>query len=140
MKENFDRAFGFLMKWEGGYVNDPNDPGGETNWGISKRIFPDMDIKNLTKDQALKIYKQFYWDRVDGDNLPWPLDLIVFDTAVNMGVGRALQFYTETKNPVEYIFFRIKRYSTICVGNPKLIKFLNGWLNRAYDLWKESNK
>ena len=46
---------------EGGYVNDPTDPGGETNYGISKRAYPKIDIKALTKHEAVKIYYKDYW-------------------------------------------------------------------------------
>ena len=58
---NFDRAFRFLIGEEGGYVNDPADPGGETKFGISKRAYPQLDIKSLTLDQAKAIYRRDYW-------------------------------------------------------------------------------
>ena len=64
---NFDRAFRFLIGEEGGYSADPHDPGGETKFGISKRAYPQLDIKSLTLDQAKAIYRRDYWDRLQLD-------------------------------------------------------------------------
>jgi len=89
---NFDEAFDRLLGHEGGYVNDPSDPGGETNWGISKRAYPDIVIKALTRDQAKKIYKLDFWDRLDGDFLPPGLAFQVFDFAVNSGITTAVRY------------------------------------------------
>lgn len=85
----FDDLVEYVLEHEGGYVNDPNDSGGETKYGISKRAYPDINIQLLTKEAAKEIYKHDYWDKVKGDYLPVPLRLMVFDTAVNMGVWRA---------------------------------------------------
>lgn len=74
---------------EGGYVNHPKDPGGETKFGISKRAYPYLDIKNLTMEKAHEIYKKDYWDMVNADSLPPYLRLTVFDSAINQGVGAA---------------------------------------------------
>jgi lysozyme family protein len=90
MTSNFTRCFEFCVVAEiggdsenGGYTNDPLDPGGETKWGISKRAHPSLDIKNLTREAAEKIYKHDYWDRVRGDELPLPIALVLFEQAVN---------------------------------------------------------
>ena len=85
----FDQAFDILIGHEGGYVNNPDDPGGETKYGISKRSYPDVDIANLTEDQAKQIYKSDYWDKLYLDTAPPALALIIFDAAVNNGVGAA---------------------------------------------------
>lgn len=77
---------------EGGYVNDPVDPGGETKYGISKRSYPHLDIKALTWKQAADIYRRDYWDAVSGDDLPSGLDLVAFDAAVNSGVSRGAKW------------------------------------------------
>lgn len=61
MNAQFGPAITFVLQHEGGYSNDPNDPGGETNFGISKRSYPDVDIKNLTREQAIAIYERDYW-------------------------------------------------------------------------------
>lgn len=74
---------------EGGYVNHADDPGGETRWGISKRSFPELDIKALTKEQAKEIYRLHYWQKVRGEELPGKLRLITLDAAINQGVDRA---------------------------------------------------
>ncbi len=86
---NFDIAFDRLISHEGGYVNDPQDPGGETNWGISKRSYPNVDIQNLTREQAKEIYRKDFWD-VLGDAHP-AIKFQVFDFAVNSGVGTAIR-------------------------------------------------
>lgn len=79
-----------VMALEGGYVNDPHDPGGETKFGISKASYPNVDIANLTPAQAQFYYQRDYWNAINGDKLPTPLDLYVFDAAVNQGVAKAV--------------------------------------------------
>jgi lysozyme family protein len=86
----FDEAFDRLMGSEGGYVNDPRDPGGETNWGISKRSYPNVDIKNLTREQAGAIYKRDFWDPM-GDTTDAGIKFQVFDFAVNSGIQTAIR-------------------------------------------------
>lgn len=85
-------AFGLLVINEGGYVNNPHDKGGETKYGISKTTYPDVDIENLTLEQAKGIYKKDYWDRCKCDDLPDALSVAVFDFAVNSGVKRAIKY------------------------------------------------
>jgi lysozyme family protein len=87
----FERALQFVLKHEGGYVNDPRDPGGETKYGISQRAFPGLDIKNLTVEQAGEIYRAQYWLRIRGDELPAGIGLLAFDMAVNMGCTAAVK-------------------------------------------------
>lgn len=87
----FDQCFDKLISHEGGYVNDPRDPGGETKFGISKRAYPQVDIKALTLDAAKSIYKRDYWDRAQCDKLPPALAYMLFDTAVNSGIGQAIR-------------------------------------------------
>lgn len=89
----FDKALQFLLRpdVEGGYINDPSDPGGETNFGISKRAYPDEDIKNLTKDKVGAIYHKDYWDKCRCSELPPGVDLVVFDIAVNQGADTAIR-------------------------------------------------
>ena len=87
----FLEAFQLIVGEEGGYVNDPRDPGGETMYGISKRAYPNEDIAAMTLGRAREIYLADYWHPVHGDDLPRPWALSVFDTAVNMGVGTAIR-------------------------------------------------
>ena len=83
---DFDKCVQLVLDREGDYVNDPRDPSGETKYGISKRAYPDLDITNLTVDQAKAIYKRDYWDKAKCDELPESVALAVFDGAVNHGV------------------------------------------------------
>lgn len=88
---NFDVAFDRLMGNEGGYVNDPADPGGETNWGISKRSYPNVDIKALTRDQAKAIYRRDFWDRIHADEMYDGVAFQALDFAVNSGIETAVR-------------------------------------------------
>lgn len=87
---DFDSAFTRLLGNEGGYVNDPKDPGGETKWGISKRSYPALDIKNLTQEQAKEIYLRDFWMPLGAATHP-AIKFQVFDFAVNAGIGTALR-------------------------------------------------
>lgn len=87
----FDVAINRLLGNEGGYVNDPNDPGGETNWGISKRSYPSIDIADLTRDQAIAIYKRDFWNAIHGDDLPPGVSFQALDFAVNSGIETAIR-------------------------------------------------
>lgn len=90
---SFDLAFDRLLGHEGGYVNDPADPGGETNWGISKRSYPQLDIRNLSRDAAKDIYRKDFWLRVNADVLPAAVSFQLFDFAVNSGVETAVRYF-----------------------------------------------
>jgi lysozyme family protein len=88
----FDEAFVIVVGVEGGFVDNPADPGGATRWGISQRSYPAEDIRNLTLERAKELYRADYWLKVGADKLPPPLALLVFDSAVNNGPGRASRF------------------------------------------------
>lgn len=85
-KEFFDECMDHVFRWEGGYVNHPRDPGGETNWGICKRDFPHLDIRNLTKEEAKDIYYKKYWKAAKCDQLPPAVAFVMLDGAINQGV------------------------------------------------------
>lgn len=87
---DFPEAFHLLIGHEGGYVNNPNDPGGETNYGISKRQYPHLDIKALTLNEARAIYHRDYWVPCMAEVFPDPLRFQLFDTAVNSGPRQAV--------------------------------------------------
>lgn len=89
---NFDEAFELVIGHEGGYVNDPSDPGGETKYGISKRSYPDVDIKSLKLEDAKQIYLRDYWVKLDLHRFHESLRFHLFDAAVNSGVRLAIQF------------------------------------------------
>ena len=129
--KDFDKALKFVLKWEGGYSNDKNDLGGETNFGISKRSYPELDISKLTLKQAKEIYYQNYWLKCDCDELPYPFDIVVFDTAVNMGKRRALEFLDTYNDWRDYLLKRLYTYSKF--KQAKL--YFRGWANRTLDLY-----
>ena len=93
---NYDKCLETILHHEGGYVNHPKDPGGETNLGVTKRVYEEWggtkDMKDLLVEDVAPIYKKNYWDRVKGDDLPSGLDLCVFDFGVNAGTGRAAKY------------------------------------------------
>ncbi len=144
----FQLALSFTLRWEGGekYTNIKDDPGGETKYGISKRAYPDVDIKSLTLVEAQQIYYNDYWlkagcDKMDNSDLA----IVVFDSSVNCGVGRTkswLAELNEKENLAEerksrwMIQRRIQYYKTIVEKKPAFQKFLKGWLNRVNDLSK----
>ena len=94
--ENYDKCLELILHHEGGYVNHPKDPGGETNLGVTKRVYEEWggtkDMVDLTVEDVAPIYEKNYWGRVKGDDLPSGLDLCVFDFAVNAGPGRAAKY------------------------------------------------
>jgi len=102
MSNKFSEALEVILHHEGGYVNHPKDPGGETNLGVTKRVYEDFggekEMKELVKEDVEPIYKKNYWDRVKGNDLPEGLDLCIFDFAVNAGPGRAAKFIQRLVN------------------------------------------
>lgn len=94
---NYDKCLAITLDFEGGYSNDPGDPGGPTKYGITiydVRMYLNphataADVKQLTLDQAKTIYREHYWKPISGDAWPVGLDLSVFDAGVNSGLGRA---------------------------------------------------
>jgi len=92
----FDHAIEFVMAAEGTYVNNILDPGGETKYGISKRQFPDLDIKTITRQDAIGIYREKYWNTCKCDQLPSPLAMVLFDSAVNQGPSIAIRLFQKS--------------------------------------------
>lgn len=87
----FNKAVNLVLKWEGGYINHPRDPGGETKYGISKRTYPHLNIKELTLDQAKRIYYRDYWAGNGIHLLADEINFPVFDTCVNQGPSFAIK-------------------------------------------------
>lgn len=96
MQPNYDTAFDRLIGHEGGYVNHPSDPGGETMWGITVAVARASGytgpMRDLPRDTAKAIYRAQYWDKVKADSMPFPVAFQVFDAAVNHGTGQAAKF------------------------------------------------
>lgn len=98
MKESFDAALKQVLKYEGGKVDDPRDPGGRTAYGVTQDTYNAwrkkqglgvQDVFSISQADVAAIYRQEYWDRIKGDDLPVGVDFAVFDFAVNSGVVRA---------------------------------------------------
>jgi len=150
----FMRCIEVVLKNEGGYNNDPLDPGGETNYGITKANYPDINIKNLTRDQAINIYWLDYWDKMNLQGIDNELLLLqIFDMGVNAGIRTAIKIIQRlvganpdgicgplTKNLINgsnqnllelYKTERKKYYSALVRRDVKLNRFLQGWFNRV---------
>ena len=154
---SFDPAVAKTLIREGGarFTDNPDDRGGATKYGISQRAYPNLDIANLTEDQAKAIYKRDYWDKVCGDQLKsQAVAENVFDTAVNMGpvtatklaqmtlgIGVDGKFGADTLKAAnaadaneflaEYTLAKIARYAAICNKDRSQSRFLLGWINRS---------
>lgn len=93
---NFDQAFDILLKHEGGFVDHPDDPGGATRFGITEAVAREVgyrgDMRGLPLDLAKRIYRERYWDAVRAEQLPAQVRYVVFDAAVNSGVGQAARW------------------------------------------------
>lgn len=156
MQENWEEAIAFVLKMEGGYTLDPNDLGGETNFGISHRAYPSVDIKNLTVELAKDIYRFDYWNACHCDELPRAFAIAVFDTAVNQGPGKARRllqmaldlevdgnigtktvsaaFRADNHQVKKFITLRLAEYARIMVTNPTQLVFANNWFSRVISL------
>jgi len=131
----WERSIDFVLAQEGGYNNNPADPGGETNWGISKRAYPNENIKTLTRERAVAIYFQDYWKVSGADNMPWPMCLAHFDLAVNGGPGRAAEALKAVgPNFDAYMAWRLAWYKRL----NNWPTFGRGWENRVNALIAES--
>jgi len=145
---DFDNALRFVLSVEGGYVNDPDDPGGATNFGITQKAYDAWcdshsssrgDVKWIPQNVVADIYQSGYWKVAGCDSLPWPMNLVIFDTAVNEGFGVALAVAraADGLGPLAAIAVRRYIYRKLADGNPTLAKFLTGWMNRLEALRRE---
>lgn len=163
----FDISLQRILKHEGGFVNDPLDSGGITNLGVTKRVWEEFvghpvseaDMRNLTVEKVSRLYKQRYWDRVQADKLPKGVDYVVFDFAINAGVGRAVKTLQSTVGSTpdgiignrtlasvnamdakelvnKYSDARVDFYQGIVARRPDQVRFIRGWLNRVKDARK----
>lgn len=107
MRSNKEKVLAFTYKEEGGYGNDPHDPGGATNLGIiqveynkyrTAKGLPEQSVRRITKAEADEIYTRSYWNKVDGDDLPAGIDLVIYDYGVNSGPGRSIEYAQRVLN------------------------------------------
>ena len=166
-RERFEMSLAFTLKWEGSrFTNDPDDRGGATRFGVTQRVYDAFrrrrglsarSVQFITMDEVRDIYRRQYWDAVQGDTLPGPLDVVAFDTGVLMGVSRSIQLLQrslgvgvdgnigpETRAALaranasgvaaKMADLREARHRAIVEANPTQAKFLRGWLNRLNDL------
>lgn len=172
---DFEKAMKFTFEHECVYVkghwgdmnyvkseNHAKDPGGLTKYGIDKRSHPNVDIENLTQEQATEIYRKEYWDKYHCDQLEWPLNHVHFDNCINAGGGQAIKFLqrvcqtvddgawgpntkaavtaackvrgTETV-ALQVIEAKREFYKALAKKDPEQYgEFEEGWLNRTNDL------
>jgi lysozyme family protein len=104
MKNNYVIALQHVLKSEGGWSDNPSDPGGATMKGITLSVYREWkrnthiskdELRVIPDEEVYNLYKELYWNKVQGDNLPAGVDYAVFDAAVNMGVGRAAKLIQE---------------------------------------------
>lgn len=156
MTQKFKAAISVILKHEGGYVNHPDDPGGETNFGICKRSYPHLDIANLTEHSASVIYSRDFWQPMKMEKIEnEQLALQIFDMGVNAGPKNAVKLIQQlVKVPVDgsigpitlrainthpnqqlllnlYIDARMQYYNLLVKKNPRLQVFKRGWINRV---------
>lgn len=92
MSVKFLKTINRVLSNEDGYVNDPQDPGGETKWGISKRSYPNVSIKELTRNQAIAIYYRDFWIKAHCEELSDGAGYQLMDSAVNSGISQSIRF------------------------------------------------
>jgi lysozyme family protein len=166
----FDVSLPFILRWEGGFIDHPADPGGATNKGVTQKVYdawrarqgqPPRSVRLIENAEMQAIYESNYWVPPRCDLLSGPLDLVQFDTAVNMGPGRAVRFLQSAVNcPVDgdfgpgtevalascdagetvlaYCDAREAFYRAIVARKPNQAVFLRGWLNRLRALRAEA--
>lgn len=127
---SFDTEVQKILRREGGYVNNPADRGGETNFGISSRANPDVDVKNLTREAAAALYKTRYWDAAQVDSFPEHMQAAVFDAAVQHGAGTAAKMGRAAGGDLEkFNEARMGIYASL-LKDPSQQQFKKGWMNR----------
>lgn len=123
---NFNTAFTKLLGHEGGYVNNPKDPGGETNWGITKKVAEangySGSMKDFTQKDAEAIYLKLYWNAVKADELPAAVRFDVFDAAVNSGVSQASKWLQRAVGAVDDGVIGIKTIDALKFCYPLEVK------------------
>jgi lysozyme family protein len=156
---DFDKAFEIVVGLEGGYVNDPHDPGGETKFGVSKRAYPMLDIAALELADAKELYLNDYWRRCQCQAMPWPIALMLFDSAINQGPRSAISLLQKgmgvvadgvlgpitldalltgdgPSTLVNTAAERLLRYA----GHAEFARYGRGWTRRVFHIYTEGLK
>lgn len=152
---SFEQAIVPVLQHEGGYVNHPNDPGGETNFGISRRSYPGLDIENLTQEEARAIYRRDFWLPIRGEDIrSQDVASNLLDFAVNAGVGRASKAIQRLVGVAQdgkigpvtlaaingqdglnlnlrLALLRIEFYTELAAKRAEFRSFIVGWVRRA---------
>ncbi len=158
MITDWEQAIQFVLKMEGEYTLDPNDPGGETKFGISKKSYPNLDIKSLTVERAREIYYQDFWTPCCCNDLPTDFAISTFDCAVNQGVTiakRLLQISLDVSvdgiiGPKtlaaaakgnrsllkKLLALRLAEYARLMAAKQHLFVFAVNWCNRVLSLFQ----
>jgi lysozyme family protein len=155
MQNNFKECLDLVLKSEGGWVNHPQDPGGETNLGVTKRVWeeyvghPVESLKNLTKEDVAPLYEQKYWRPCYGEVLPWGINYLVFSMGINAGPGRSIKLFQSSLGCVPDGVIGPKTRELISASNSSTLiakfseirreyyrslnkpMFIKGWLNRV---------
>jgi lysozyme family protein len=158
MNSNFENALSLVLRDEGGFSNDPRDPGGITNLGVTKRVWEafvghpvdEAAMRALTPADVAPLYRQNYWNRVHGDELPAGVDYAVMDFAVNSGTSRAAKTLQRacgvnddgaigqqtldavgTANPITLIDTVCDERLAFLRTLPTFVTFGHGWTNRV---------
>jgi len=157
--ELFLSAMTFLFREEGGTNADPLDRGGFTNYGLSEKQYPDIDLRNITREQALEIYYLDYWIRQSCHMFPSPVAITLFDSSVNCGPGTAVKWLQKSINgdnnfvkvdgavgtktilastgvpPYKLsggiVGYRVQHYADLLDRHPEQVRFIKGWNRRA---------
>jgi lysozyme family protein len=159
MIDNFGLSLGYVLRSEGGYVNDPQDPGGATNEGVTQHQYDIWRIAHHQETRSVRFidpneveafYKAWYWDKVVGNILPSGVDYCVFDCAVNSGPHRAAEWLQEAVGALPDGQIGQKTMAAVAATDPEHIiemvcnerlafletlptwhHFGNGWTNRV---------
>lgn len=139
----FATIMSFVLKWEGGYVNHPSDPGGATNMGITQKTLdeyqkskglPTYPVKTIKTSEVLNIYYEEYWNP-EWEKLGFPLAACMMDSAVNHGPAQAKRFLEKCEGDyVKYLQVRLAFYKDLVARKPEMKVFEKGWNNRMADL------
>jgi lysozyme family protein len=137
--EDFDRCVDIVIRLEGGDMITA-DSGGVTKWGISTKAHPDLNVRNLTLEQAKEIYRKEYWNACGAEFLTWPMNLAVFDCAVNQGVSVAVDIANDALDVAEVIVMRMRRYAKLADNRKDLRQYFRGWIGRLVKVWDASRE